>query len=127
MHCGFFEPSDGASDRAITGCAQGWIEKEAFDDAAKLPMGALMKEKLDAGLKAGQTSCHTGKIGNYVIEGHVPVREIRRLLAERPDAVGLAVPNMPLGSPGMEYDEPEPYQVLLVRRDGSTEAYATYP
>src|SRR5688500_10040259 len=112
------------------GCCLGWIEhlKEAgFTVEAKdLAMGALMKEKLDAGLKPGLTACHTGKVAGYVIEGHVPAREVRSLLAERPDAVGLTVPNMPVGSPGMEFGRPEPYDVLLVRRDGTTEVYARY-
>lgn len=85
-----------------------------------------MKTKLDAGLTAQLSSCHTGKLSGYVIEGHVPVREIRRLLDERPDAIGLAVPGMPLGSPGMEANKSEPYEVLLVRKDGSTEIFAQY-
>jgi len=90
-------------------------------------MGDLMQLKLKSGLKVGQTSCHTAKIRDYVIEGHVPVREIERLLRERPAGfVGLAVPNMPLGSPGMEYGEKEAYDVLLVRSDGGTEIYASY-
>ena len=113
------------------GCCLGWIEhlEEAgfVVEARDLPMGALMKEKLDAGLKPGLTACHTGKVDGYVIEGHVPAREVKRLLVERPDAIGLTVPNMPVGSPGMEYGgEAEPYEVLLVRRDGTTEVYATY-
>lgn len=75
-------------------------------------------------------SCHTAKVGGYAIEGHVPAREIRRLLKERPDAIGLAVPAMPLGSPGM--DGPEyggrktPYDVLLIARDGSSRVFQTY-
>ena len=56
---------------------------------------------MEAGLKPGQTSCHTGTIDGYVIEGHVPAREVKRLLEERPDAIGLTVPDMPYGSPGM--------------------------
>jgi hypothetical protein len=113
------------------GCCLAWVkhlEAAGFTVETKdLPMGEIMKEKLAAGLKPGLTACHTGKLGGYIIEGHVPVREIRRLLAERPDAVGLSVPNMPAGSPGMEYGTPEPYKVLLVRRDGTAETYATYP
>lgn len=113
------------------GCCLGWVEhleEAGFTVEAKdLFMGDLMKERLDAGLKPGLTSCHTGKTAGYGVEGHVPVREIRRLLAERPDAAGLTVPNMPLGSPGMEYGDPEPYEVLLVHRDGTTEVYAEYP
>ncbi|MCA8881810.1 MAG: hypothetical protein KDA73_18075 [Rhodobacteraceae bacterium] len=72
-------------------------------------------------------SCHTGRIEGYIIEGHVPVADIRRLLEERPDAVGLAVPGMPYGSPGMGPEsEREAYEVFLIRRDGSTEVYANY-
>ena len=71
-------------------------------------MGELMQRQLAAGLKPGLTSCHTGFVGGYVVEGHVPAREVRRLLAERPEAVGLTVPDMPLGSPG----KTEPYDVL---------------
>jgi hypothetical protein len=90
-------------------------------------MGELMQRKLAAGLKPGLTSCRTGFVGGYVVEGHVPAREVRRLLAERPEAVGLAVPDMPLGSPGMEADKTEPYDVLLVHWNGSPQIYARYP
>ena len=68
----------------------------------------------------------TGPEG-YVLEGHVPVADIKRLLEERPDAFGLSVPGMPWGSPGMgPEDEREEYSVHLLRRDGTTEIYATY-
>ena len=86
-------------------------------------MGELMQRKLAAGLKPGLTSCHTGFVGGYVVEGHVPAREVRRLLAERPEAVGLTVPDMPLGSPG----KTEPYDILLVHWNGSPQIYARYP
>lgn len=71
-------------------------------------------------------SCHTAVVAGYAIEGHVPAREIRRLLAERPKAQGLAVPDMPIGSPGMEGPKSEPYDVLLFQRDGSHVVYASY-
>ena len=71
-------------------------------------------------------ACHTAVIEGYAIEGHVPAREIKRLLAERPKARGLAVPGMPAGSPGMESDRPQPYDVLLVLPDGSHKVYARY-
>jgi hypothetical protein len=72
-------------------------------------------------------SCHTGVVEGYAIEGHVPAREIRRLLAERPPAAGLAVPGLPVGSPGMEQGgRRDPYDVLLVRRDGRYTVYARY-
>lgn len=75
-------------------------------------------------------SCHTALIGGYAVEGHVNAREIRRLLRERPQAIGLAVPRMPVGSPGM--DGPvyggrrDPYDVLLVQTDGSSRVYQSY-
>jgi hypothetical protein len=72
-------------------------------------------------------SCHTALIDGYVIEGHVPASDIRRLLAERPDAVGLAVPEMPLGSPGMDQGRwREAYDVFLIRNDGTTEVFSSY-
>ncbi|OQM75630.1 DUF411 domain-containing protein [Manganibacter manganicus] len=115
------------------GCCIGWtrhMAKNGFStELRNLPMADLMQVKIKAGLKPGQTSCHTGRIEGYVIEGHVPAREVQRLLAERPDAIGLTVPNMPYGSPGMGEVGPDadPYDVLLVFRDGTTEVYASYP
>jgi Cu/Ag efflux protein CusF len=75
-------------------------------------------------------SCHTGEVGGYAIEGHVPAIEIRRLLKEQPDAIGLSVPAMPRGSPGM--DGPvyggaqDPYDVLLIQRNGSSTLYRSF-
>ena len=113
------------------GCCLGWVkhlEEAGYAVTARdLPMGELMTVKRDAGLTPDLTSCHTGLIDGYVIEGHVPAREIARLLQERPEAIGLTVPNMPPGSPGMDFGDTEPYEVLLVRRNGSTEVYANYP
>ncbi|MEE2951490.1 MAG: DUF411 domain-containing protein [Pseudomonadota bacterium] len=112
------------------GCCIGWmkhLEEAGFEvDNENLAMADLYAKKMGAGLKPGQTSCHTGFVGGYVVEGHVPAAEVRRLLAERPDAIGLAVPNMPAGSPGMGTSD-EPYDVLLVARDGTSTVYATYP
>lgn len=71
-------------------------------------------------------ACHTAVIDGYAIEGHVPAREIRRLLAEKPKARGLAVPGMPAGSPGMEDSGRTPYDVLLVGNDGKTTVYKSY-
>ncbi len=71
-------------------------------------------------------SCHTAVIEGYAIEGHVPAREIKRLLAERPKARGLAVPGMPAGAPGMDGSRSVPYDVLLVLPDGSYRMYARY-
>ena len=114
------------------GCWISWarhMEENGFEtEIRNLPMADLMQVKTEAGLKPGLTSCHTGKIDGYVIEGHVPARDVQRLLAERPDAIGLTVPDMPYGSPGMGEAGPDadPYDVLLVKRDGTTEVFASY-
>jgi hypothetical protein len=71
-------------------------------------------------------SCHTGMIQGYAIEGHVPASDIKRLLAEKPKARGLAVPAMPLGSPGMEGPRKDPFDVLLVQADGRTKVFKHY-
>lgn len=75
-------------------------------------------------------SCHTALVSGYAIEGHVPAKDLQRLLRERPDALGLAVPGMPVGSPGMDGDaygaRRDPYDVLLVVHDGSTRVFSSY-
>ena len=78
------------------------------------------------GIPAALGSCHTALVEGYVVEGHVPAREIKRLLAERPKARGLAVPGMPPGSPGMDSDRGSPYDVFLVLADGSYRVFAHY-
>jgi hypothetical protein len=113
------------------GCCEAWVEvlqSEGFDVTVEASMGTLLaRYKLENGIPQEMISCHTGRIEGYMIEGHVPVADIRRLLEERPDAVGLAVPGMPYGSPGMGLEsEREAYEVFLIRRDGSTEVYARY-
>lgn len=72
-------------------------------------------------------SCHTAVVGGYVVEGHVPAREIHRMLKEKPKAIGLAVPGMPMGSPGMEGAYSDAYDVLLIDAEGRARAYAHYP
>ena len=80
-----------------------------------------------AGIASQYGSCHTALVDGYAIEGHVPVREIQRLLKERPTAIGLAVPGMVVGSPGMEQGaRVDPYTVLLLQRDGGSSSYAKY-
>jgi hypothetical protein len=75
-------------------------------------------------------SCHTAQINGYVIEGHVPAKEIKRLLAEKPKVLGLAVPAMPLGSPGMDGPEykgkKDPYDVLVISLNGASSVYQAY-
>ena len=88
---------------------------------------ALTALKRQAGIGDRLASCHTAKIDGYVIEGHVPGSDIKRLVAERPDAIGLTAPGMPIGSPGMEQGgEFEPYDVLLIKKDGATEVFAKH-
>ena len=73
-------------------------------------------------------SCHTAIVDGYIIEGHVPVAEIERLLAERPDILGLAVAGMPAGSPGMDVEgsPPEPYNVVTFDKNGNIEVFESY-
>jgi hypothetical protein len=116
---------------ASCGCCTSWIDRlkqSGFMVSTEdLAMAQLMRFKLDHGIKAQHASCHTGRIAGYTIEGHVPVREIKRLLQERPDAIGLSVPGMPLGSPGMDFGtEREAYDVLLIKQDGTTSVFASY-
>ena len=79
-----------------------------------------------AGVPEPLQSCHTAVVDGYVIEGHVPAEDVARLLSERPDAKGLSVPGMPMGSPGMEGGTPERYDVMLFGADGSAEVYARH-
>jgi hypothetical protein len=74
-------------------------------------------------------SCHTAIVDGYIIQGHVPIDAVDRMLAERPAIAGLAVPGMPIGSPGMEVPgvEPEPFDVIAFDAEGRTEVYASYP
>lgn len=82
--------------------------------------------KADQGIPQNMGACHTALIGNYVIEGHVPAEDIMRLQKEAPDAKGLVVPGMPASSPGMNTALNEPYEVYLLKNDGSTEVYARH-
>ncbi len=80
-----------------------------------------------AGIPNNLDSCHTATVDGYIIEGHVPAGDIKRLLAERPDVKGLSVPGMPIGSPGMEVgDRTEPYDVLSFDADGQTDVFQSY-
>ena len=108
------------------GCCKAWaayMEREGFRvesrDVADL---AAVKDSL--GVPSDLASCHTGVVDGYVVEGHVPAEHVRRLLAERPDARGLTVPGMPIGSPGMEQgDLRQPYDVLVVGEGGEAAVY----
>ena len=112
------------------GCCGAWIEhmkKAGFAlDVHDMDDLGPVKERL--GVPYAKGSCHTAEIAGYVIEGHVPAADIKRLLEERPDARGLVLPGMPLGSPGMEVPDgrQQPYTVELVHHDGTTEPFAQH-
>ena len=109
------------------GCCDLWIDHvtAAGFKANGRNLANVAPLKRELGLPLSLASCHTALVGGYLVEGHVPADLVRKLLDERPDALGLAVPGMPMGSPGMEGPRKERYDVLLVGRDGSTRVYAT--
>ena len=114
---------------AWCGCCAVWVERM---EAAGFTMEVRNVEDLNpiadaAGVPRNLRGCHTAMVEGYVIEGHVPAEDIKRLLAERPDAVGLSVPGMPIGSPGMEQgSRVDRYQVVLIMRDGRHRVWATH-
>jgi hypothetical protein len=112
------------------GCCDLWVdhaEEHGFSVAAVdiVEYDALQGKKREYGVDMDLGSCHTALVGGYVVEGHVPAPVIQRLLDERPDIHGLAVPGMPIGSPGMEGPNPRPYHVIAIARDGSRSVYET--
>ncbi len=111
---------------ADCGCCEQWIthlRQHGFQiNAHNVDNVPAARQRLGMPDRLG--ACHTARIGQYVIEGHVPAADIQRLLKEKPNALGLAVPSMPPGSPGMESAKPIPYDTLLVQTDGSTRVYA---
>ena len=115
---------------ASCGCCGAWVERMRANgfrvEVHDVDNLDLIKTRL--GIPAGKGSCHTAEIGGYFVEGHVPADDVRRLLAERPDAKGITVPGMPLGSPGMEVPDGrvQRYTVELVRADGTTSAFARH-
>jgi hypothetical protein len=113
---------------ATCGCCTAWVDHlKANGFAVKVQNVANPSDYREKfGMPNDLGSCHTGLAEGYAIEGHVPASEIKRLIAERPMAKGLAVPAMPLGSPGMEGPRNDPYDVLLVRADGRTSIYKHY-
>jgi len=110
------------------GCCSKWVThlKENGFAVETTDLKDLRMVKSMSGIKPEQASCHTAKVSGYTIEGHVPADDIKRLLAEHPDARGLTVPGMPKGSPGMEVPQPDHYQVLLLGKDGSTSVFAEH-
>ena len=112
------------------GCCRLWVDhmkSNGFDvqamDVSSADVRAVSKA---AGLKDEDTSCHTAKIGTYVVEGHVPADDIKRMLKEKPAIAGLSAPGMPQGSPGMEQGVKEPYDVIAFKKDGTSTVYAKH-
>lgn len=127
---------DAAQEIAITvhkrmgcGCCTKWVEhleEQGFAvNAAEVPEAELQALKQRLGVPSSLRSCHTATVNGYTIEGHVPADVIRRFVAEAPQMAGLAVPGMPVGSPGMEMPgrQGEPYEVIAFDRDGNTSVY----
>jgi hypothetical protein len=111
------------------GCCTGWVDhlRQAGFSADVVETSEINRVKVRLGVPDDLASCHTAEIGGYVIEGHVPADAIKRLLAEKPAGKGLAVPGMPMGSPGMEMEgmAPETYEVVLFGPSGQT-TFARY-
>ena len=112
------------------GCCKLWVQHllQAGFTVQAHDVDNLGPVKERVGVPVGKGSCHTAEVGGYFLEGHVPAEDIKRLLKEKPAAKGLTVPGMPLGSPGMEVatGQVDPYEVLLVRKDGSTAVFAKH-
>ena len=113
------------------GCCTAWIKiltDKGFNVTSEDRSGSLLTEfKIESGIPKDMMSCHTAKVDGYFIEGHVPASDIRRLIADRPDALGLAVPAMPYGSPGMgPEDEREAFNIYIISADGTAEVFQHY-
>jgi hypothetical protein len=108
------------------GCCKKWVDHLRTNgfEVAVVDMDSVEPVKRQNGVPAALGSCHTAVVDGYVVEGHVPADLIERLLNERPEVKGLAVPGMPMGSPGMEGPQKHPYQVLTFDDEGQTSVYA---
>ena len=113
------------------GCCGGWVThlRRAGFAAKVIEVEDLNPVRAQHGVPAALSSCHTALIGGYVVEGHVPIADVERLLRKKPKAIGLVVPGMPIGSPGMETPAgtAEPYKtLLLLDRSGRTREFASH-
>lgn len=110
------------------GCCGQWVEhmKKAGFKVKINEVTDISASRRQLGMPEKYGSCHTDRIGNYLVEGHVPAADVKKLLREKPKAVGIAVPGMPLGSPGMESVKPMPYQTLLVQSNGDNTVFAQH-
>lgn len=114
------DPSCGCCSKWISHLRSSGFQVKAYDTASV----ASVREKL--GMPRRYAACHSARVGKYVVEGHVPASDIKRLLKDQPDAIGISVPGMPMGSPGMEGPYSEPYQTLLVDRNGNASVFANH-
>lgn len=110
------------------GCCADWAEhlREAGFEVTVEDRNDLTARKRELGVPSDLSSCHTATVGGYVVEGHVPASDIRRLLEERPDVEGIAVPGMPMGSPGMEGPRKDPYRVIAFDGRGARTVWANH-
>lgn len=115
---------------ASCGCCGSWVDhmRAAGFQVEIRDSDNLNPIKERVGVPLGKGSCHTAEVGGYFVEGHVPAQDIKRLLAQKPDAKGLVLPGMPAGSPGMEAPDgtTQPYTVELVDRNGAITAFAQH-
>jgi hypothetical protein len=110
------------------GCCALWVDHMRANGfrVAVTDVAQLGPVKQTHGVPSDMATCHTGKIGGYFVEGHVPAEDVRRMLRERPDIIGIAVPGMPNGSPGMETGTVDSYDVIAIGKDGSRKVWATH-
>ena len=112
------------------GCCSLWVEhlRKAGFTATVTDVEDMTAIKTKHRVPSHARSCHTGLVNGYVVEGHVPAKDVQRMLMERPAIVGIAVPGMPIGSPGMEVAgvKPHPYDVLAFDKAGDTRVFASY-
>jgi hypothetical protein len=122
------EPTITVYKDASCGCCKSWIEhliKHGYRVDAK-DSDDMTEIKRSLGVPEALTSCHTAVVNGYLIEGHVPAADIARLLKTKPKVAGLAVPGMPMGSPGMEGPRTQKYDVLSFDKAGKTKVFASY-
>lgn len=133
-----FDPKPTEADSALPvvtvykspscGCCGQWVkhmESNGFKVITKNRKD-LSPIKKQFGIPGEFQACHTAKIGKYVVEGHVPASDIKRMLKEKPAIDGLVVPGMPMGSPGMEGPRKDKYKVLAIKKDNATTVFSTH-
>lgn len=110
------------------GCCSKWVDHMKANGfrVVTQDMNDVTPHKQRLGLPVGMGSCHTAEVGGYLVEGHVPATDVKRLLAEKPKAKGLVSPGMPQSAPGMDMPGKASYEIFLVRTDGTTASYARH-